>query len=149
MVTSHAPGGVSCYAMRIPVTLVLAVVVLGLGLTVVGSTAASGDETQLRIVVKGSPTAPAVVRTLRCHPARGTVSRPGRACLRLLAGGRKLFAPTPPGTACNQIYGGSQIATVRGTLGGRPIWSRFSRRDGCEVARWTRVGFLLGLPPDG
>ena len=115
--------------MRIRATLVLVLVTLGLALTTAGLAAASSGETQLRIVVKATPTAPAVIRTLQCHPARGTVPRPGRACVRLLTGGRKLFAPTPPGTACNQIYGGAQTATVRGMLRGRPIWAKFARRD--------------------
>jgi Subtilisin inhibitor-like len=123
---------------------------LGLALMLAAPAAGSGPGTQLRIVVKASASAPGVVRTLRCRPARGTVPQPGRACVRLLAGGRALFAPTPKGTACNQIYGGPQTATVRGTLRGKPIFATFSRRDGCEVARWARVQFLIGLPaPDG
>jgi hypothetical protein len=54
-----------------------------------------------------------------------------------------LFAPTPPGVACSQIYGGPQTAVVTGTLAGRGLWARFARRDGCEVERWNRIAFLL------
>jgi hypothetical protein len=71
------------------------------------------------------------------------VASPARACRLLAAGGRALFAPTPPGKACTEIYGGPQQATVTGTLAGRPVWARFRRRDGCEIARWDRVAFLL------
>ncbi|MEP6893792.1 MAG: hypothetical protein ABI927_08445, partial [Gaiellaceae bacterium] len=67
-----------------------------------------------------------------------------QACSRLLAAGRAIFAPTPRGIACTQIYGGTPEAFVTGTLRGVKVWARFRRRDGCEIARWNRVGFLLG-----
>ena len=41
-------------------------------------------------------------------------------------------------------YGGPQRAIVAGTLDGRKVWASFRCRDGCEIARWNRVGFLLG-----
>jgi hypothetical protein len=123
-------------AVVIVVALVLA------GLLVGGAPGASGS-TSLRIVVRASPTAPARIETLRCHPPRGTVSHPAQACNRLLAAGRSLFAPTPPETACTQIYGGPQQALVTGTVSGARVWARFTRRDGCELARWNRVAFLF------
>ncbi|MGA9762584.1 MAG: hypothetical protein WBQ14_09185 [Gaiellaceae bacterium] len=49
----------------------------------------------------------------------------------------------PTGTACTQIYGGPQVAHVRGRLAGRPIDADFSRNDGCQIARWDRLGFLF------
>jgi hypothetical protein len=103
----------------------------------------SGGATSLRIVVRANPDAPAHVATLRCNPSGGTVLHPAQACRRLLAAGRAIFAPTPPGTACTQIYGGPQVALVTGTLAGLRVWARFPRRDGCEVARWNRVAFLF------
>ena len=51
--------------------------------------------------------------------------------------------PTPRDKACSMIYGGPQQAVVSGTLAGRRVWARFTRRDGCEIARWNRVAFLL------
>ena len=54
-----------------------------------------------------------------------------------------LFAPTPAGTACTQIYGGPETARVTGTFRGRKIWALFTRRDGCAIARWNRVAFLF------
>ena len=71
-----------------------------------------------------------------------TLARPTRACRRL-ASLERPFAPTPPGTACTQIYGGPQVALVAGTYRGARIWTRFHRRDGCEIARWDRLIFLL------
>jgi hypothetical protein len=69
---------------------------------------------------------------------------PGAApCARLEEGGRTLFQPTPRGIVCTDIYGGPQVAYVRGTLAGRRIWAHFTRADGCQIARWSRVAFLL------
>jgi hypothetical protein len=36
---------------------------------------------------------------------------------------------------------------VRGTYQGRRIWTRFARRDGCEIARWNRHRFLFDRSP--
>ncbi len=120
---------------------------IALGALVSSAAWASGTTT-LRVVVRAKPGAAPRVTTLRCNPpGGGTVAKPAAACRRLLAGGRTLFAPTPPGTACSQIYGGPQEAVVSGTLAGARLWARFRRRDGCEVARWNRVAFLLGPLP--
>ena len=103
----------------------------------------AGGVTSLLIVYRARAGAAPVVLGLRCSPPRGTVPRPANACRRLDAGGRALFAPTPPGVACSQIYGGPQTAAVTGMLAGRRLWARFTRRDGCEVDRWNRVAFLF------
>jgi hypothetical protein len=78
-------------------------------------------------------------------PRREWVVRcPGAApCARLEEGGRALFLPTPRGILCTDIYGGPQVAYVRGTLDGRRVWARFGRSDGCQIARWSRISFLL------
>jgi Subtilisin inhibitor-like len=83
------------------------------------------------------------VWTLRCDPAAGTLPRPVAACARLARLGAGAFAPTPPATVCTQIYGGPQVALVRGSFHGRRIWATFMRRNGCEIARWDRVSFLF------
>jgi hypothetical protein len=80
---------------------------------------------------------PSHSRTLHCVNARSSAF-----CARLAELGDP-FAPTPPGTACTEIYGGPGVARVKGTFRGRPVWATFRRRDGCEIARWTRIGFLL------
>ena len=126
--------------MRVPVALALIALSVGTAL-------ASPGGTSLRIAVRASPGAPARLTTLRCDPPGGTVAQPARACRQLLTAGRAVFAPTPPGTACTEIYGGPQEALVTGTLRGGKVWTRFRRRDGCEIARWNRVAFLLGPPP--
>src|SRR5262245_14349561 len=86
--------------------------------------------------------------TLRCDPASGTLQRPRRACTRLQAGGRKLFAPVPRDLMCTEIYGGPQVARVTGTFAGRKIAATFNRTNGCQIARWDKVSPWL-LPPGG
>jgi hypothetical protein len=56
---------------------------------------------------------------------------------------RRPFRGVPKDTACIQIYGGPQVAEVRGKLGDRRVASRFSRSDGCQIKRWNRVRFLF------
>ncbi|MDX6370107.1 MAG: hypothetical protein QOG93_1609 [Gaiellaceae bacterium] len=80
--------------------------------------------------------------TLRCAPAGGTLPHRAAACRNLLRR-RTPFAPTPKGSACTQIFGGPQTALVIGRLRGKLVRARFSRRDGCEIARWNRVRFLF------
>ena len=89
------------------------------------------------------------VHTLRCAPVGGTLPNRGTAC-RHLAALKAPFAPTPPGTACIQIYGGPQVALVTGRFRGHTVRAHFSRIDGCEIARWNRVRFLFpgAVPPD-
>src|ERR1700754_1078005 len=53
------------------------------------------------------------------------------------------LAPTPDGTACTQIFGGPQTATIKGTIRGDAVDDSFSRKDGCEIERWARVDPLL------
>ena len=93
---------------------------------------------------KGKEAGQAVRWSLRCSPAGGTLPRPGRAC-RSLQALQSPFAPVPRGEICTQIYGGPQVALVRGTFLGRQIWASFKRTDGCQIARWNRLAFLF--PP--
>jgi len=53
------------------------------------------------------------------------------------------FKPVPPDVACTQIYGGPEVALVRGIYMGRKVWARFRRNDGCQIARWNRIAFLF------
>lgn len=48
---------------------------------------------------------------------------------------------------CTQQYGGPQVAVVTGTFHGRPVNSRFSLTDGCEIARWRSLAPLFGGTP--
>jgi hypothetical protein len=130
--------------MRIVVLTLAALAATGcMGRTSSDDGGGSGSpETKLEISISiGGSEAPTKVWTLRC-PAGGTLPNAARAC-------RKLdqvphpFAPLPKGIACTQIYGGPQIADVRGTFRGRRVSAHFSRGNGCEIARWNRVRFLF------
>jgi hypothetical protein len=55
----------------------------------------------------------------------------------------KVFEPTPGNVACTQQYGGPETATVTGTFRGQPVDARFSRQNGCEIARWQDASALL------
>jgi hypothetical protein len=59
----------------------------------------------------------------------------------------KDFAPTPAGQACTMIFGGTDKATVTGTLDGAAVDATFTRSNGCEIARWDRMVALKVLPP--
>lgn len=111
--------------------------------------ASSPARTSLRIAHwEGPGTTPDVVWTLQCSPARGSLARPARACRKLLAGGTKLFAPTPPDSVCTEIYGGPQRARITGVVAGKRVWTTLSRTNGCEISRWQRLSPWL-LPPGG
>jgi hypothetical protein len=81
--------------------------------------------------------------TLRCSPVGGTLPKRATACAGLARLGAGVFAPVPPATVCSQIYGGPQVGVVRGLFRGRRVWATFTRRNGCEIARWNRVAFLF------
>jgi hypothetical protein len=55
----------------------------------------------------------------------------------------KTFEPIPGNQACTQQYGGPETATVKGTLDGKEIDAKFSRENGCEIARWEAAQPLL------
>ncbi len=59
------------------------------------------------------------------------------------------FEPTPPQTACSEIFGGPETATIAGTLGGEPVSAELSRANGCEIERFERfLPLLTSLFPD-
>jgi Subtilisin inhibitor-like len=120
-------------------------VVVALAFAMAQVAAASGT-TALRIVYRADANATPRVFTLRCDPAGGTVAHPPEACRRLARLGRAAFRPVPTGLLCTQIYGGPQEAIVTGTVAGGRVWATFRRRDGCEIARWSRLGFLFPTP---
>jgi hypothetical protein len=143
---------VSCVlgATLVAVVLVLGVLLGGASSGKAESAAvAEATRANLRIVVwpRGKQRAARPVRwTLRCGPVGGTLPRRERACDRLLAL-RRPFRAVPKNTACIQIYGGPQVAEVRGSLGDRRVASKFSRSDGCQIERWNRVRFLFPASP--
>jgi hypothetical protein len=67
-------------------------------------------------------------------------------CPALAAVKAEELEPTPGDVACTELYGGPQTATVTGRLRGREIDARFSRVNGCEIARWQAATAILGRP---
>ena len=110
---------------------------------------ATSSTTSLRVTYwEDAAASSGVTWTLHCDPPGGSLERPGRACMRLAAGGTKLFAPLRPDTVCTEIYGGPQKARVVGTVDGKRLWTTFTRRNGCEIDRWRRISPWL-VPPGG
>jgi hypothetical protein len=134
-------------SMRAIVLPLVAIVALA---ACAGGSARASDATALKVSYweNGRDGSTAVVWTLRCNPARGTLPRAGVACRRLAAGGPGLFARTSPSSVCTQVWGGPQVARVIGTVKGKRIWTTFTRVNGCEISRWQRVSPWL-LPPGG
>ena len=104
--------------------------------------------TQLEITVwpKGEGNGNPLRTTLSCDPAGSDVSDPEAACAVIAAKGAAVFEPTPAGMACTELYGGPQEARVIGSVNGQDVDSRFSRKDGCEIARWDAIASFVPVP---
>jgi hypothetical protein len=83
---------------------------------------------------------------LHCDRAGGTHPTPEKACERLF-GLADPFAPTSDDAVCTQVYGGPAVAEVEGLYRGETVDARFTRIDGCEIARWDRHAFLFPVKP--
>jgi hypothetical protein len=55
----------------------------------------------------------------------------------------EVLEPVPGNKACTQQYGGPETATVKGTLRGEAVDAKFSRVNGCEIARWNAAKDLF------
>jgi hypothetical protein len=100
-------------------------------------------------VSRSGGAADSVTYSLACHPSGGTHPAAQEACDQLDSAtvwGRDPFAPVPPGAMCTGQYGGPATAQLRGHWAGRPVDARFSRINGCEIARWDRFSVVLRLP---
>ena len=86
----------------------------------------------------------AVEASLTCEPAGGTHRDPAAAC-RALAARPDALEPVPPDAVCTQIYGGPEEAEVSGTVSARRVSASFTKRNGCEIARWEALAPLLEL----
>ena len=131
----------------LPLALLLGLAVVACGCARTADEGDTGTEpsaTDLEISVWHSGMDGAAQKwTLQCPGGAGTLPRAAEACERLAELGQRAFVPTPRDVVCAQIYGGPQVAEVRGTFEGKPIDTRFTRRDSCEIERWERVAFLF------
>jgi hypothetical protein len=102
------------------------------------------------VTVRGAPAAAATTWKLTCDPVGGDHPDARAACGSLAAAQKQAkdpFAPTPKDQMCTQIYGGPQVATVKGTWQGKRIDASFSRKNGCELKRWSDLGPIFGKVP--
>lgn len=111
--------------------------------------ASSVHDVDLTIRLTEAPGAPE--STFRLEASGGAVSSastlpdPVAALDAVQRHGEDIFFPKPgPPKVCTQQYGGPQLAVVTGWFLGREVHSRFSRTDGCEIARWRAMAPLLG-----
>ena len=49
------------------------------------------------------------------------------------------FKPSPKDQACTMIYGGPEVATIKGTVNGNKVDATYNRTNGCEIDRYTKV----------
>ncbi|QKW32752.1 hypothetical protein HUT06_00810 [Actinomadura sp. NAK00032] len=100
----------------------------------------------LTITVKASAEAPAKTWTLTCDPPGGTHPKAADACAALTKA-KEPFKPVPKDQMCTKIYGGPEIATVKGSWQDENIDTKFTRQDGCQLHRWTQVAPVFGNVP--
>lgn len=115
------------------------------------ATASNGNvphaaKADLTVTYKASASAKPEVWTLRCDPTGGNHPQAATACTNLAVATAKgdPFAPTRVGVMCSMIYGGPETATLKGTYNSRAVSASFSRKNGCEVARWNKLARVLG-----
>ena len=76
----------------------------------------------------------------------GTHPDPAKACAALDAHPEAL-RPVPTDMACTEIYGGDQVAEVKGVgPGGSAVRAILNRSNGCEIARWDALAPVVELP---
>jgi hypothetical protein len=128
--------------MRFAVLIAAVVAAVGCGAGS-GATGSTGS-LDLRITMwpQGRDHPGAVKWTLRCSPTGGTLPKREAACTKLAAMANP-FAPPPKGQMCTEQYGGPQQAVITGTFRGRAVWVALAARNGCEIARAKRLGFLV------
>ena len=82
---------------------------------------------------------------LTCDPSGGTHPDPLGACAALDAHPEALH-PVPGDVACTEIYGGDQVAEVKGTgPDGAELRAILNRTNGCEIDRWDALAPVLEL----
>ena len=117
--------------------------VLGLALASCGedereAPAAPATALTVRLDPDGKGPEPAKEAEVRCASAAESA-----VCTRASALEPADVAPVDADTACTQQFGGPETGSVRGQVRGKAVDARFSRTNGCEIARWEKVAPLL------
>ena len=106
-----------------------------------GTPAPTPDEL---IIVFRDGSNPPVTWRLTCNPPGGDHPDTEAACRVLDRDGEWTLPPVPKNKMCTQVYGGPEQATITGSWRGKPVDSKLSLINGCEIARWSA---LIGLLP--
>jgi hypothetical protein len=112
----------------------------------VPAVAVQARPTDLTVVYRSAPDAPAQFMHLQCNPSGGDQPRAAEACSALAsaqAGGRDPFQAPSADRVCAVEYDGPQTARVVGRWGGEPVDSSFNRTNECENARWKMIEPVL------
>lgn len=117
----------------------LSLALSGLMLALSACAEESDPTTDLVIEVRHSAEEPVESFTLTCDPVGGSHPTAEKACSKL-ADIEVEDLQIPAGTACAQVYGGPQSATVRGLLHGREVNEQLSRSDSCRTGIWELLG---------
>jgi hypothetical protein len=102
------------------------------------TTARNTAEVTIRFDADGDGGRPARTARLRCPS-----SEYRKACERLTSLPFAAFRPVPSRTFCTQVYGGPETGSIQGVIAGRAVNARYNRRNGCEIARFSRVAAVL------
>lgn len=86
--------------------------------------------------------------TLTCEAPGGDHPDAAAAC-RTLQAIEQPFAPLPRDAICTEIYGGSAVATIKGSWRGTPVDARYTRENGCHISRYDALGPVLPGPVPG
>jgi hypothetical protein len=111
-----------------------------------------GEATRAVADPTATPTLLPFSGTLRCADSgatgTGMFATTATATCAAVIEQREVFAAAPDdqGQICTEIYGGPQLATIKGSVDGTPVDIEVERSDGCGIARWTELEFLLGPP---
>jgi Subtilisin inhibitor-like len=135
--------------MRIGVLIAVIAAVVGCGASSAGTSAAPSTDLRISYFEQGRTEGDPTVWTLRCDPTAGTLPRRAAACQKLDQM-QSPFLPLRKDLQCTQIYGGPEQAVITGTHDGRRVWVLLAQRNGCEIARWRKLAFLVGgVSPGG
>ena len=131
--------------MRIGVLIAVIAAVVGCGASSAGTGATPATDLRISYFADGEVAAADADKswTLRCGPTGGTLPRRAAACQKLDRM-RNPFAPQRKDLQCTQIYGGPERAVITGKHEGKRVWVLLAQRNGCEIARWRKLAFLVG-----
>jgi hypothetical protein len=137
-----------CAATRVLLAALMAACLLPAAAHAAGSGTAPAAALTLKFTVTDAPAATPQPATLTCFGTWANATgylreAPDEACQQARRLADFLPSAPDPNRTCTQIFGGPQTATVKGAINGRQIRRAFSRKNGCELADWDRMGPLL------